>query len=201
MDASLEDLRGRQRFRQACHSKEQAYRVNLIATRYSSHAPEPRRCPLTSSGRRCKVKQVMCRPKEWVDPTQTVAGAHEGISIVLSLATSLGLLRQFRYGSGEAPNLVPLNECFSRALQRKIGTRLLEGVARNHGRPDYSVSYPLLVSRYLMVPGLNVETRQKRLDKAGAYLLFTGINPAGFIGRRGLHPDNRIISEESHHAL
>jgi len=34
MDASLEDLRGRQRFRQACHSKEQAYRVDLIATRY-----------------------------------------------------------------------------------------------------------------------------------------------------------------------
>jgi hypothetical protein len=35
MDVSLEDLRGRQRFRQACHSKEQVYRVNLIATRYN----------------------------------------------------------------------------------------------------------------------------------------------------------------------
>jgi hypothetical protein len=49
-------------------------------------------------------------------PTPPVTGAHEGLSIVLSLATSLGLLRQSRYGSGEAPNLVPLNECFSRAL-------------------------------------------------------------------------------------
>src|SRR5215218_10569172 len=104
-------------------------------------------------------------------PTPPVTGAHEGISIVLSLATPLGLLRHFRYGSGEAPNLVPLNECFSRALQRKIGTRLLEGVARNHGRPDYSVSYPFLVSRFLLFPGLNGETRLARLDKAGAYVL------------------------------
>ena len=37
MDASLEGPRGRQRSRQeVCHSQEQAYRVNPIATRYRS---------------------------------------------------------------------------------------------------------------------------------------------------------------------
>jgi hypothetical protein len=34
MDASLEGPRRRQCSRQVCHSKEQAHRVNLIATRY-----------------------------------------------------------------------------------------------------------------------------------------------------------------------
>src|SRR5215210_3869110 len=112
------------------------------------------------------------------------------------LATTRSFLRQWRVGTGEGLDLVTLNDCFSRANYRRLGTQLPEEVARNHSCPDYSVSYPFLVPRYLMVPGLNVETRHKRLDKAGAYLLFTGINPAGFIGRRGLHPDNRIISEE-----
>jgi len=52
-----------------------------------------------------------------------------------------------------------------------------------------------------MVTGLDVETRHSRLDKASAYLLFTSINSAEFIGRRGLGTDNGIIGEESHHAL
>jgi hypothetical protein len=52
-----------------------------------------------------------------------------------------------------------------------------------------------------MIPGFDVETRHKRLDPASAYLLFTGINSAKFIGRRGIHPDNRVIGEESQHAL
>jgi hypothetical protein len=52
-----------------------------------------------------------------------------------------------------------------------------------------------------MVPGLHVEIRHKRLDPASAYLLFAGINPAELIGRRGLHPHNRVIGEESQHTL
>jgi hypothetical protein len=32
-------------------------------------------------------------------------------------------------------------------------------------------------------------------------LLFAGVNSAEFIGRRGLHPDDRVIGEESQHAL
>jgi hypothetical protein len=64
-----------------------------------------------------------------------------------------------------------------------------------------TLSYPFLVSRHLMVAGLHAETRHKRLDKAGAYLLFTGINSAEFIGRSGLHHYDRVIGEESHHAL
>ena len=52
-----------------------------------------------------------------------------------------------------------------------------------------------------MVPGLHVETRHKRLDPATAYLLFAGINSAELIGRSRLHPDNRVIGEESQHAL
>jgi hypothetical protein len=64
-----------------------------------------------------------------------------------------------------------------------------------------TLSYPFLVSRYLMVAGLNMETRHKRLDKASAYLLFATINSAEFIGWRGLHSDNCVIGEEGHHAF
>ena len=93
---------------------------------------------------------------------------------MLSLATTRSLLKQLRVGSGEGLDLVALKDCFSSARYRRLGTHLPEYVARNHGCPDYSVSYPLLVPRYLMIPGLDVETRHKRLDKASAYLLFTG---------------------------
>ena len=110
-------------------------------------------------------------------------------------------LRRCRVGSGEGLDLVPLNDCFSSALYRRLGTYLPEELARNPGCPDYSVSYPFLVSRYLMVPGLDVETCHKRLDIASVYLLLTGINSVEFIGRGRLEPDNRIIVEESHHAF
>lgn len=63
-----------------------------------------------------------------------------------------------------------------------------------------SVSYSFLVSRYLMIPGLDMETRHKRLDKASAYLFFTAINPAEFVsGWSGLHPYNGVIGEEGQH--
>lgn len=44
-----------------------------------------------------------------------------------------------------------------------------------------TLSYPFLVSRYLMVAGLDMETRHKWLDEAIAYLLFATINSAEFI--------------------
>jgi hypothetical protein len=52
-----------------------------------------------------------------------------------------------------------------------------------------------------MVGVLDVETRHKRLDETGAYLLFATVNPAEFIGGRGLHPDKCVIGEEGHHAF
>ena len=119
---------------------------------------------------------------------------------MLSLATSRSP-RQPRVGSGEGLALVAFNDRFSSGLYRRLSTHLPEEVARNPGCPDYSVSYPFLVSRYLMIPGFDLETRDLRLDKTSAYLLFTGINSAEFIGRWGLRPDDRVVGKESHHAL
>ena len=120
---------------------------------------------------------------------------------VLSLATTRSLLKQLRVGSGKGLDLVALKDCFNSAHYRRLGTHLPEEVARNTGCEDYSVSYPFLVSRYLMVPGLNVESWHLWLDPPSAYLLFAGINSAELIGRRGLDPDHGIIGEESHHTL
>src|SRR4051794_26884057 len=104
-------------------------------------------------------------------------------------------LRRCRQSTGERLDLLAFKDCFSRGLYRSLGTHLRECVARKHARPSYSIS------RYLMPAGLDVETRHKRLDEAGAYLLLTGVNPAEFIGRSRLHPDNGVIGKESQHPL
>src|SRR5918997_2318593 len=91
MEASLESQRGRQRSRQeGCHSKEQAHRVNLIATRYrtaptgpqaarTAEAPQPARRP----------RRRVLRTQDWLPMAYAPArlpSLEDGVSLFQSLA-------------------------------------------------------------------------------------------------------------------
>ena len=90
----------------------------------------------------------------------------EGVA-VLSLASSRSLT-QPRVDSGEGLELVPLNDCFSIGIYRRLGTHLPEEVTRNTGCPAYSLSYPFLASRYLIVASLDAKACHKRLEHVGS---------------------------------